>query len=864
MPPEIFASYSREDQAQVFPIVDKLRERGLNIWIDQEGIHGAKLWSQEIVNGIESSKVFILFASAKAFLSKNVTKELALASESDKYILPIFIEDAEIPPAMKYQLAGIQGVELFKMSGDAGLKYILQSLSGLGISVESGDFESKESELESRQIDSSQYESKASGYQSKKWASIIVLSLLAITSLFFLGGRTESPQQSEYEKPQNNASNQTVSSERDLDWYRTNAVPRIIKYVEKSEYDNAFSLASEINTKLPDDPLIKSLWDEFSAEIQLKITPADSIITYRNYSSLMDQWKPLRSKNNKLRLPFGAKLLHIEKEGYITSEIILKLIKESPQNELILELQKYNKSYEGMVYIPSSENRPILFGQHLFSEKPYLDGFLIDKYEVTNKDYKGFIDAGGYKRKEFWTHQIVGTSGKPIEWESAMKLFEDRTKRPGPATWELSNYPEGKGQFPVQGVSWYEAAAYALFKAKKLPSIHHWIQAAGINNSPLILPNSNLSRDSIKPVGELGGPSSWGVYDMAGNVSEWCQNPTEDKQNRFALGGAWSDAAYWFNFSNVQHPLTRNEKNGFRCVLSANSSKFPEKLFNPVPIIHRDFSNEKPCSDEIYEVYKKRFEYDKRPLEANMIQPKMDFERYTKETITFNAAYNNERVILHVFLPKSGKAPYQVIIGYPGSGAAKRKDSTIITPPSFSINSNRAYLFPVYKGTFERNDGMKSTWPDKSHTFANNLNKWVLDVRRTVDYVETREDLKRDKIAYHGFSWGSRISPFVLSAEKRIKTAILVVGGMAPAFALPEADQINYISRVHCPILMLNGRFDGIYPLETAQKPFFQLLGTDQKDKKHLIFETTHNVPNTDLNRESVEWLDIYLGPSNE
>jgi len=47
MPPEIFASYFREDQDQVFPIVDKLRERGLNIRIDQEGIHGAKLWSQD-------------------------------------------------------------------------------------------------------------------------------------------------------------------------------------------------------------------------------------------------------------------------------------------------------------------------------------------------------------------------------------------------------------------------------------------------------------------------------------------------------------------------------------------------------------------------------------------------------------------------------------------------------------------------------------------------------------------------------------------------------------------------------------------------------------------------------------------------
>ncbi|SVC60658.1 uncharacterized protein METZ01_LOCUS313512, partial [marine metagenome] len=133
MPPEIFASYSREDQAQVFPIVDKLRERGLNIWIDQEGIHGAKLWSQEIVNAIDNSKVFILFASAKAFLSKNVTKELALASESDKHILPIFIEDAEIPPAMKYQLAGIQHLVHEQGQTEHTADNILRTLGNLDI-----------------------------------------------------------------------------------------------------------------------------------------------------------------------------------------------------------------------------------------------------------------------------------------------------------------------------------------------------------------------------------------------------------------------------------------------------------------------------------------------------------------------------------------------------------------------------------------------------------------------------------------------------------------------------------------------------------------------------------------------------------
>ena len=133
MPPEIFASYSREDQAQVFPIVDKLRERGINIWIDQEGIHGAKLWSQEIVNAIESSKVFILFASTKAFHSKNVTKELALASESDKHILPIFIEDAEIPAAMKYQLAGIQHLVHEQGQTDQTADNILRTLGNLDI-----------------------------------------------------------------------------------------------------------------------------------------------------------------------------------------------------------------------------------------------------------------------------------------------------------------------------------------------------------------------------------------------------------------------------------------------------------------------------------------------------------------------------------------------------------------------------------------------------------------------------------------------------------------------------------------------------------------------------------------------------------
>ena len=179
MPPEIFASYSREDQAQVFPIVDKLRERGINIWIDQEGIHGAKLWSQEIVNAIDNSKVFILFASTKAFLSKNVTKELALASESDKHILPIFIEDAEIPAAMKYQLAGIQHLVHEQGQTDQTADNILRTLGNL-------DIQSAEPQPTPSQPSATKPASK-----TPLVAVALVIALAVIAFLLFKGDNTQ-------------------------------------------------------------------------------------------------------------------------------------------------------------------------------------------------------------------------------------------------------------------------------------------------------------------------------------------------------------------------------------------------------------------------------------------------------------------------------------------------------------------------------------------------------------------------------------------------------------------------------------------------------------------------------------------------
>jgi hypothetical protein len=75
-------------------------------------------------------------------------------------------------------------------------------------------------------------------------------------------------------------------------------------------------------------------------------------------------------------------------------------------------------------------------------------------------------------------------------------------------------------------------------------------------------------------------------------------------------------------------------------------------------------------------------------------------------------------------------------------------------------------------------------------------------------------------------------------------------------------DQINFATRVTIPMLMLNGRYDWFFPLETSQLPMFRFLGTPNEHKRHVLFETGHVVPRGHQIKETLNWLDRYLGPT--
>ena len=105
-------------------------------------------------------------------------------------------------------------------------------------------------------------------------------------------------------------------------------------------------------------------------------------------------------------------------------------------------------------------------------------GFWIDRHEVTNRQFKEFVDAGGYQRSEYWKHPFLKNGQRAVVGTGHGRVPR-RLGKPGPATWELGSYPEGKADYPVGGVSWYEAAAYAEYAGKSLPTVHHWLQPRG-------------------------------------------------------------------------------------------------------------------------------------------------------------------------------------------------------------------------------------------------------------------------------------------------------------------------------------------------------------------------------------------------
>jgi serine/threonine protein kinase/dienelactone hydrolase len=625
-------------------------------------------------------------------------------------------------------------------------------------------------------------------------------------------------------------------------WARTVAAAEIQRLSNRGDFAEAFLLARQALDIVPDDPHLRQLWLNVSVPAVMRTDPADAEVAFASYRHPTTWFVLGRTPLDGVRIPRTLIRLRVSKAGFQTIEG-----SGAPGAMRRYRLDPVGAVPAGMVRVIAGRD-PVRFGSI-----GNLQDFWIDRFEVTNREFKAFVDQGGYERRAYWQEPFV-ERGKSLRWEEAIARFRDTTGQRGPATWTSGSYAAGQADVPVGGVSWYEAAAYAAFVGKSLPTIYHWYRAADLGRFADILTVSNFTGKGPAPVGSFAGVGPFGTFDMAGNVKEWCWNAATN--GRIILGGAWNEPRYLFADADAKDPFERAPTNGFR--LAKYLGPVPTSVTAPVmmPTADRDARTRKPVGDDIFAVYTRQYAYDRTPLNA-VIETTEEASLWFKQTVAFDAAYGGEWLRAYVFLPKTGLPSYQTVVFFPAADAFQLRSSCdmSLAAVEFIIRSGCAFLYPVYKGTYERQT-REETGPNEERDLRI---AWSRDLGRAIDYLETRSDIDRTRLAFYGVSAGADAGVTLAALEPRLKTCVLQGTGLANTEA-PEIDPMNYAPRVLVPTLLLNGRYDFGVPVETSQRPLFALLGSAAEQKRHVIFQTGHALPIDDVAREILPWLDRYLG----
>ena len=349
---------------------------------------------------------------------------------------------------------------------------------------------------------------------------------------------------------------------------------------------------------------------------------------------------------------------------------------------------------------------------------------------------------------------------------------------------------------------------------------------------------------------------------MAGNVKEWCWNNSAAK--RYILGGAWNEPVYMFTDADAQLPFSRSPTYGFRCIKTDRAEDLYAGVTGEAAAPSRDLRNVPPVSDAVFRAWQSMYSFDHGHLDSRVDAVDDSSSEWRVEKVSYAAAYGDERIPAYLFLPRQTKPPYQVIVFFPGSGVINQRsdpNAAYFDRVNFIMRSGRAMLYPIFKSTHTRGDVITNDYPSTTAVWRDHMVMWSKDVGRSIDYLQTRPDIDKDKIGYMGYSWGAGMAPLFLAVEPRLSLALLNVGGFYLQAALPEADPVNFAPRVKVPVVMLNGRFDFFFPTDTSQEPMFNALGTPAEHKRRVVYDASHTIPRNEQIKEFVGWMDKYWGP---
>lgn len=855
--PYCFISYSHDDSDAVFDELQRLDSAGFRFYYD-EGIHPGHTWHDELANAIEGSSLFILFVTARSIASSNCQRELNFALDRQLPVLAIHLEDVELPAGLQLALGDRQAIVRSRFTADDFRARVDAGIAEFVSPVAPQDRPTAATPVHRPSF-------------RIPWMPVLLAGIVVIGgvgALLYYQQSREAIQQ-DYEA----------------------TLEEIDKLIAKDRFAEAYLLIRDL------DPSIDPRRSEYAERIvvpgTLAVANEGVHVSFRPYGREDIDWMPVGTTpfNEPTPLPRGVMQFELELEGHETREIVVQ--NPGPMLDNILYFERMGRGRfsptpvrmapageipPGWVEVPAS-NLPFFLsgwsrdvaGLDIVHETPR---FLVSKYEVSNAEYRDFVQADGYTNPDYWEGLEFIEDGGQLTFAEAMARFVDRTGRPGPSTWELSNFADGEASLPVSGVSWYEAVAYARFRDASLPTIYHWSRFAHgpIEGLYPIAPNieeeSNFSQKSPVDVRTPLGLGPWGTFNTAGNVREWVWNEAGD------LG--LIQGSQWQSYGNYSVAITaprmnRDETNGIRLVKDFPDEPFAVTLSEPIDVLYDDpFVAREPVSDEAFEVMRLQFEAPQRALVDVVVEQLEQTDLWQAEEHILQYG-NGEPLVIYVFRPRGGRPPFQTIVyGPPGNSVRpglQNRDAVQGQVSNFNylLKGGRAVVLPIWDYTYER-------WAPPSRDPATRSGGqrarailWYRDMVDTLNYLETLDELSSEKIAYVGYSFGAAwIGQIVSALEPRIATSIFVSGGLVHSRQQnPFIDGINFVPRITQPVLQLNGQYDHLFPYEESAVRHFKLLGTPAEQKKLVTYDAGHiGFPENQMVAEIADWLDQYQGPA--
>ena len=561
------------------------------------------------------------------------------------------------------------------------------------------------------------------------------------------------------------------------------------------------------------------------------------------------KWVGLNKINDSTVL-FSSKMksnyfqVKLEKEGKESFQYFT-----SANNLINVNISLDDKMDQDGVYFPAMELYLPNTNYSESHENLHIKPFYMDRYEVSNFEYKEFVDANGYYNKEYWPSELMH-KGIKISFNEVKTSFVDKSNFPSPKDWQQGAYENGKDHFPVAGISWYEAYAYAKFREKSLPSVAEWYYAFDRNRPNKALENANInSYNFTKSRVETTSMNHNGIYDMVGNVREWVYNNITDKNKKGILGGSFADDPYLALDFYSQNAWDRNIYNGIRLVKKIEEDTSGEIFY--VREKQRNFYENFQTSDKEWGIIKSMYLYDNDYIQIKNIGTTdvkdRDYFCENSEII-----YGTTILPIHHLKANSDIKSKKAVIYFPGSHALFRDN---LRYPSFFddlLQSGIDIIYPEYLSTYSRRDDVKTDIGNTSMRYRDNLINWVKEVRYAVDYAIQNGYEPH----YLGVSWGGQLGVNILAIEDRFKTGILFVGGISLDDVREEIQPEKYAARIKTPTLLLNGRYDFYFPYKSSQLPLYNLMDLDNTNKRHVVVEYAHYVPYHIVAEETINWIN--------